>query len=249
MRQFFVAPENITGSIAVLTGQEARHISTVLRLSIGTAIILFDGSGTYYEAVLTKISPGRIEVKIISIIPYIDTGKNQRPALHLALGLLKGKKNDFVIQKTTELGIAGLHPFLSRYCVAKDHAENRHQRWQKIALEACKQCNRPKPPTLSPTKNYTDLLSESSDDGHDVKLIFWENKKGQKTIREIFTPLTKINSAMILIGPEGGFSNEEVRQAVAAGYEPVTMGSRILRAETAAIAAVSIVQHELGNLE
>ena len=249
MRQFFVTPENITGSTAVLTGQEARHISTVLHLSIGTAIILFDGSGTYYEAVLSKISLSRIEVKIISIIPYIDTGEDLHPGLHLALGLLKGKKIEFVIQKTTELGIAGLHPFHSRYCVAKDHAENRLQRWQKIALEACKQCNRPKPPDINPTKNYTDLLSASSEDDYDVKLIFWENKKGQKTIREIFTPLTKINSAMILIGPEGGFSNEEVRQAIAAGYEPVTMGSRILRAETAAIAAVSIIQHELGNLE
>ena len=249
MRQFFIAPENITGSKAVLTGQEARHISTVLRLSIGTAIIMFDGSGTYYEAVLTKISTSRIEVKIISIIPYIDSDEIEHPTLHLALGLLKSKKNDFVIQKTTELGIAGLHPFLSRYCVAQNQAENRLQRWEKIALEACKQCNRPKPPTLNPMKNYTDLLSEFSDADHDVKLIFWENKKGQKTIREIFAPLTKINSAMILIGPEGGFSNEEVRQAIAAGYEPVTLGSRILRAETAAIAAVSIVQYELGNLE
>jgi len=249
MRQFFVTPENITGSTAVLTGPEARHISTVLRLSIGTAIMLFDGSGTYYEAVLTKISPSRIETKIISIIPYIDTGEDLHPALHLALGLLKGKKSDFIIQKTTELGIAGLHPFHSRYCVAKDLAENRLSRWQKIALEACKQCNRPKPPDINPVKNYTDLLSASEKDNHDLKLIFWENKMGQKTIREIFAPLKKINSVMILIGPEGGFSNEEVRQAIDAGYEPVTMGTRILRAETAAIAAVSIIQHELGNLE
>jgi len=248
MRQFFVAPENITGSTAVLTGQEARHIATVLRLSIGTAIILFDGSGTYYEAVLTKISPSRIETKIISIIPYIDTGEDLHPALHLALGLLKGKKIDFVIQKTTELGIAGLHPFHSRYCVAKNHAESRLQRWQKIALEACKQCNRPKPPDINPTKNYTDMLSVSREADHDVKLIFWENKMGQKTIREIFAPLKKVNSVIILIGPEGGFSTEEVRQAIDAGYEPVTMGSRILRAETASIAAVSIIQHELGNL-
>ena len=248
MRQFFVNSENIIGSTAVLIGSEARHISTVLRLSIGTAIILFDGSGANYEAVLTKISPSRVETKIISITPYIDTGEDLHPALHLALGLLKGKKTDFVIQKTTELGIAGLHPFHSRYCVAKDHAENRLQRWQKIAMEACKQCNRPKPPAINPTQNFTDMLSISGEAEHDVKLIFWENKMGQKTIREIFSPLEKVASVMILIGPEGGFSNEEVRQATNAGYETVTMGSRILRAETAAIAAVSIIQHELGNL-
>jgi len=248
MRQFFINPENITGSTAVLTGSEARHIATVLRLSIGTAIMLFDGSGTYYEAVLNKITPSRIETKIISIIPFIDTGEDLQPALHLALGLLKGKKTDFVIQKTTELGITGLHPFHSRYCVVKDHTKNRLQRWQKIALEACKQCNRPKPPAINPTQNFTDMLSASGEADYDIKLIFWENKMGQKTIREIFSPSKKIASVMILIGPEGGFSNGEVRQAIDAGYEPVTMGSRILRAETAAIAAVSIIQHELGNL-
>lgn len=248
MRQFFVNPENITGSTAILTGPEARHIATVLRLSIGTAIMLFDGSGTYYEAVLNKISPSRIETKIISIIPYIDTGEELHPALHLALGLLKGKKTDFVIQKITELGITGLHPFYSRYCVAKDHSENRLQRWQKIALEACKQCNRPKPPDINPAQNFTDLLSASGEADYNIKLIFWENKMGQKTIREIFAPLKKVDSVIILIGPEGGFSNEEVRQATDAGFEPVTLGSRILRAETAAIAAVSIIQHELGSL-
>jgi 16S rRNA (uracil1498-N3)-methyltransferase len=248
MRRFFVNPENITGSTAVLTGPEARHISTVLRLSIGTIIILFDGSGSYFEAVLTKISPGRIETKIVSITPYIETGEVLHPTLHLAIGLLKGKKMDFIIQKITELEVAGLHPFRSRYCVAQDNTQGRLPRWQKIAIEACKQCNRPKPPAINPTKDFKELLSTSGEYDHDLKLIFWENKEGQKPLREIFAPLEKINSVIILIGPEGGFSVDEVQQAVAAGYEPVTMGSRILRAETAVIAAVSIIQHELGNL-
>jgi 16S rRNA (uracil1498-N3)-methyltransferase len=248
MRRFFIDPANITGSAAVLTGPEARHMSAVLRLSTGTTVILFDGSGSYYEAVLTKISPGRVETKIVSIIPYIETVEDSNPALHLAIGLLKGKKMDFIIQKITELGVAGLHPFRSRYCAVQDHAERRLSRWQKIAIEACKQCNRPKPPDMNPTKDFQKLLSGSGEDGHDLKLIFWENKEGQKPLREIFAPLKKINSVMIIIGPEGGFTTEEVGQAVDAGYEPVTMGSRILRAETAAVAAVSIIQHELGNL-
>ena len=248
MRRFFVAPENITGSTAVLTGPEARHISSVLRLSTGTKIILFDGSGSYYEAVLTKISLSRAETKIVSITPYIETAENFHPALHLGIGLLKGKKMDLVIQKITELGIAGLHPFRSRYCVPRDNTGSRLSRWQKIALEACKQCNRPKPPDIGHTKDLLELLSASGENDHDLKLIFWENKEGQKSVREIFAPLNKIRSVMIIIGPEGGFSTDEVNQAVDAGYEPVTMGSRILRTETAAIAAVSILQHELGNL-
>ena len=248
MRRFFVAPENISGSTAILTGTEARHVSTVLRLSIGTTILLFNGSGSYFEAVLTKISPSRVETKIVSITPYIETAGDYKPALHLAIGLLKGKKMDLVIQKITELGVTGLHPFRSRYCVAQDPAANRLSRWQKIALEACKQCNRPKPLVINPPKDLKELLSSPRENDHDLKLIFWEDKEGQKSLREIFTPLKKIHSVMIIIGPEGGFNTDEVAQAVDAGYEPVTMGSRILRTETAAITAVSIIQHELGNL-
>lgn len=248
MRRFFIAPENITGSTAVLTGPEARHISTVLRLTTGTIITLFDGSGSYYEAVLTQISSSRVETRIVSITPYIEAAQDFHPALHLGIGLLKGKKMDLVIQKITELGVAGLYPFRSRYCIAQDHADGRPARWQKIALEACKQCNRPKPPDMHSTKDFKELLSGSGNASHDLKLIFWENKEGQKSLRQIFTPLKNINSVMTLIGPEGGFSTEEVQQAMDAGYEPVTMGSRILRAETAVITGVSILQHELGNL-
>ena len=248
MRRFFIEPENISGSTAVLTGSEARHISTVLRLSTGTTIILFDGSGSYYEAVLTRISTSRVETKIAAITPYIETAEDSRPALHLGMGLVKGKKMDLIIQKITELGVAGLHPFRSLYCAAQGKTKDRLSRWQKIAIEACKQCNRPKPLDINPTQDIKELLSKDAEEVHDLKLIFWENKEGQKSLREIFAPLKKIQSMMTLIGPEGGFSADEVELAVDAGYEPVTMGSRILRVETAAITAVSILQHELGNL-
>ena len=248
MRRFFIDPENITGSTAVLTGPEARHISTVLRLSTGTAIVLFDGSGSYYEAVLTRISPSRVETKIVAITPHIETGEDAHPALHLGIGLPKGKKMDLIIQKITELGVTSLYPFHSRYCAAQGKTKDRLSRWQKIAIEACKQCNRPKPLDINPTQDINELLSKDAEKVHDLKLIFWENKEGQKSLREIFDPLKKIQSVMTLIGPEGGFSADEVELAIDAGYEPVTMGSRILRVETAAITAVSILQHELGNL-
>jgi 16S rRNA (uracil1498-N3)-methyltransferase len=248
MRRFFTEPENIKGSTAVLTGSEARHISTVLRLPAGTKIVVFDGSGSYYEALLTRVSTSRVETKIVTITPYIDTGDETHPALHLGIGLVKGKKMDLIIQKITELGVAGLHPFHSRYCAAQGKTKDRLSRWQKIAIEACKQCNRPKPLDINPTQDIKELLYKDAEKVHDLNLIFWENKEGQKSLREIFAPLKKIQSMMTLIGPEGGFSADEVELAIDAGYEPVTMGSRILRVETAAITAVSILQHELGNL-
>ena len=196
---------------------------------------------------LTRISPSRVETKIVAITPHIETGEDAHPALHLGIGLVKGKKMDLIIQKISELGVAGLHPFRSRYCAVQDKTKDRLSRWQKIALEACKQCNRPKPLEINPTLELKELLA-TDEKVYDLKLIFWENKEGQKTLREIFAPLKKIQSVMILIGPEGGFSADEVGVAIDVGYEPVTMGSRILRVETAAITAVSILQHELGNL-
>jgi 16S rRNA (uracil1498-N3)-methyltransferase len=248
MRRFFIEPENISGSTAVLTGTEARHISTVLRLSQAAVITLFDGSGSYYEAQITRISPARVETKILSITPYIDAATDVRPALHLAVGLLKGKKMDFIIQKCTELGVEGVYPFRSEYCAVHDAAAERLSRWHKIALEACKQCNRPKPPSITAPQDLGRLLSMSGKAGYDLKVIFWENQIGQKTMREIFAASEKIGSVMTVIGPEGGFSSDEIAQAVDAGFKAVTMGQRILRAETAAIAAVAVIQHELGNL-
>ncbi len=247
MRRFFVEPENITGSTAVLSGSEARHIATVLRLATGTVITLFDGSGSYYEARLIKISPARAEAKIVAITPYIATPEDYSPVLHLGMGLLKGKKMDFIMQKGTELGISSLRPFRSQYCATPDPAAGKLSRWQKITLEACKQCNRPNPPDLFDVTDFNDLLLHAGQEKHDLKLIFWE-EEGQKDLQKTLTAPDATKSVQILVGPEGGFSANEVADAVAAGYAPVSLGSRILRAETAAIAAVAILQHHLGNL-
>ena len=187
------------------------------------------------------------ETKIVSIIPYIASAEDIHPALHLGMGLLKGKKMDMVIQKITELGVESLYPFRSRFCAAQDPAQGRLSRWQKIALEACKQSNRPKPPEIHSINEFKELLAGAARNDHDLKLIFWE-EQGQKMLHDIFAPEDEKKSLLILIGPEGGFSTDEVEEAVAVGFQPVTLGSRILRAETAAITAAAILQHELGNL-
>ena len=114
-------------------------------------------------------------------------------------------------------------------------------RWQKIALEACKQCNRPAPPDLHEAAALQDLLYPAGEDRFDLKLIFWE-EEGQKSLRETLGISGAIRSALILVGPEGGFSTDEVAAAVAAGFAPVSLGRRILRAETAAITAVAILK-------
>ncbi len=247
MRRFFVDPENFAGSTAFLTGTEARHISSVLRLGVGTHITLFDGSGSFYEAQITKISPKKVETSIQAINPYIATDQQQASSLHLGQALIKGKKMDLIIQKATELGIDSLHPYKSTYCVVKGAPENRVERWTKIALEACKQCNRPKPPDLHTPVGFTELFTSTANNNYDLKLIFWE-EESQNSLADIFQQYPDIRSAFLLIGPEGGFSADEAQQAKAQGFQSVTLGSRILRAETAAMAAIAVLQYKLGNL-
>lgn len=247
MRRFFIDPENIGGANAILSGAEARHISTVLRLAPGTTITLFDGSGSLYEAVVSKVSHTRVEAKIVSLTPYIETAEDSRSALHMAVGVLKGKKMDFIIQKITELGVDSLLPFRSRFCAAHDPAAGKLARWQKIAREACKQCNRPKAPHLHEITDFEKMLGLAQEKEYAVKIIFWEDEK-QNSLQEIFHSDHKIESALVLIGPEGGFSSGEVADAMEFGFKPVTLGRKILRAETAVIAAASILQYKLGNL-
>jgi len=124
----------------------------------------------------------------------------------------------------------------------------RLERWQKITREACKQCNRPQLPSCYPVVDFDTLLEEASQADYDLKLLFWEGEKSQGLQGIVHAPDHPC-SVMILIGPEGGFSSEEAEQAKAAGFQPITLGKRILRAETAALTAVAILQHLLGNLE
>jgi 16S rRNA (uracil1498-N3)-methyltransferase len=247
MRRFFVDPNNFSGSTAFLTGSEAHHIAAVLRLQVGTRITLFDGSGSFYEALITKISPKKIETSIEAITPYIKTDQEKHRCVHLGQAVIKGKKMDLIIQKATELGVDVISVFKSTYSATKGTPANRFERWAKIAQEACKQCNRPKPPDLSTAGNLNEFLKTTKEKSYDLKLIFWEEEI-QTSLQDIFQQHKSIRSVLLLIGPEGGFSPAEAEQAIEYGFQPVTLGRRILRAETAAIAAISIFQHQLENL-
>jgi 16S rRNA (uracil1498-N3)-methyltransferase len=249
MHRFFIDPEDLSDTRALLAGEEAHHLISVLRLTVGTPIQLFDGLGRTYEAEVKKIFKGRVEAAILSVA---EEPAAEKAALHLGLALLKGKKMDFIMQKATELGVAGLHPFIATYSNARQMDTKREakrlERWQKITREACKQSNRPQPPVCYPVKDFPTLLEEAPTADYDLKLIFWEGERVQG-LKDVIQVPDQPCSIMILIGPEGGFSMEEAEQAKATGFQPITLGKRILRAETAAIAAIAILQHLLSNLE
>lgn len=243
MRRFFIDPEQITGDTAILTGRESRHLTMVLRLQPGSRVQLFDGTGREYLAEIIKLDRGNATLAILET--KIEE-QPHGPALYLGQALLKSQKMDLIIQKATELGVAGLLPVNTRFCVQDDISENRVRRWQRIAREACKQCNRPRPLQIAPPASYADLIAESG--RFILKLLFWEQETMTR-LGSILPPANQAGPVLVLVGPEGGFSNDEVELAQKTGFQTVTLGRRILRAETASLAATSIVQHLMGNLE
>jgi len=240
MRRFFIDPANITQARGIVTDQEARHISMVLRLKPGSAITLFDGGGMVYQAKITAVNKTTVETRILSchqhpVVP---------PFLSVAQAVIKGSKMDLIIQKATELGVAALLPIISQHCDIKSASANQMSRWQRIAHESCKQCDRPTPMLCHEVVALPQLLTQAEE--FSSKVIFWENET-TRTINDL-PDLQAAQRVLLLIGPEGGFSQQEAESAISHGFSPVSLGPRILRAETAAIAAMAIIQFLLGNL-
>lgn len=255
MHRFFIQPQSVSDGIVFITGIEAHHLTNVLRLRAGETVELYDGSGSVYQARIEQLEAnGRVRAALFAVAEETEAAA---PALYLGQALLKGKKMDFVVQKATELGVAGLLPFVSKHCINRQHPETREgrrqERWARIIAEACKQCGRPVPPCCQEVSSLDGLLTDVAD-SYDAKLIFWEGERTghlDELWEKAAVPAAKnagLRRVLILIGPEGGFSEDEVVKAREAGFQAVTLGRRVLRAETASLAAVAIVQHLLGNL-
>ncbi len=233
MHRFFVPPQAIDGDTVVLSGDQAHHLRTVLRIRIGQTIELFDGTGAVYLTEILKSTDSTVEGRITGQL--VESLKTDFP-LTLAQGILKGKKMDTVLQKATELGVDTLIPVLTRYCRRQKNLERRMQRWQRIMLEACKQCGRSLPMRIAPVID----LPELSVGSFDYPLLCWEKEEQAMVRPELFTAPGKV---LLLIGPEGGFDGQEVQWGIDKGFLPVTLGPLVLRAETAAIAAIGIIQY------
>jgi 16S rRNA (uracil1498-N3)-methyltransferase len=242
MHSFFITPEAVHGETALITGAEAHHLRAVLRLAAGDRIRLFDGAGRIHEAIITRMSKGEVEALVVAS----ETAPPAPVQVHIGQALLKGKKMDLLVQKANELGIEALAPFTSARCDVRAGNPGRDERWQRIALESCKQCGRPVPMLCRPESNFAGVLTAGG--AFELKLIFWEQEQ-QCSLSSLFEGLAPVRAVKALIGPEGGFAQEEVEQAQAAGFTPVSLGRRILRAETASLAAMAILQHRLGNLD
>ena len=245
MNRFLFDPTAGDGNIILLSKEESRHIAKSLRLRAGTEIELFDGKGTVFGAVILEVGR-RVKVRLNHCL---GRGDIQAKPVRVLQGMLKGKKMDTLVQKCTELGAASFHPFTSGRCqVRADKTQNnrRQERWQRITIAACKQCLRNQPLLLQETVPFAELLELDGLDSHPLRLLFWEEEKEVRL--SDLPPFDQFDSVHLLLGPEGGFSKEEVQLAGAGGWKAVSLGERILRAETATLSALSIAQYLAGNI-
>jgi 16S rRNA (uracil1498-N3)-methyltransferase len=219
----------------------SHHLARVLRVKIGDEIILFNGEGGEYPAVISEIDKKRVHVAIKDFNPR-DTESALN--LYLAQGISRGEKMDFTIQKAVELGVKKIFPLLTERCNVKldeERREKRLQHWRSIVISACEQSGRNKIPELVAPQTLHEFIKNSSADFKFVLAPDAEKKLSLHTFN-------KNASVILLIGPEGGLSNQEIKQAEQAGFHGLNLGPRILRTETAAIAALAALQFYAGDL-
>ena len=243
MQKFIISEIEILPSRTNLIGQDAKHIFKVLRKKKGDKILVTDGNGKDYNTIITKASPDIIEIEIIDKFDSIT-----EPPIDITLcsGMLKEKKMDFIIKHVTQLGVQKWIPFFCERSIPNPNIKKitvRKKRWKTIAKESLKQSNRSCVPQISEPVNFITLMEQS--DNYDLKIAFYE-KSGQKikTKQDSLSP----KKIILLIGPEGGFSRDEIGIAEKKGFLSRGLGPRILRAETASIAACTLIQYIFGDI-
>jgi 16S rRNA (uracil1498-N3)-methyltransferase len=242
MPRVYMPPERITGAEIPLQTREARYILTVLRLEAGDEVTIFDGEGTEYR---TELREDEEQGMYLAIQEELHPERESPLRITLGQGLLKGDKMKFVIQKATELGVGRIVPLTTARSipiVEEERESLRMARWERIAQEAAKQSGRTVVPQIEAIQDIADFLAESTG----ARVIFWE---GEPTLlRAIAGQIDPHKGITLLIGPEGGFSEAEVSAAQAHGFLVAGLGQRVLRAETAALSVLSILQHLFGDL-
>jgi len=231
-----------TGSEMELQADRSRYLTRVLRLRSGDSLLVFNGEGNEFVATILRAEKNSATLRIDE---HTTTRIESELRVHLVQGISRGERMDFVVQKATELGVKRITPVLTEYGVVKldaARAEKRRDHWQKVAASACEQCGRVRLPLVDAPVTLNEWFG-TAPANVDTQLIL---KPGAKTaLPAIAAPPTKV---CLLIGPEGGFSDIEYEDAEIAGFEPVAIGPRVLRTETAAIAAIAIMQSLWGDL-
>ncbi len=240
--RLFVSGALINDAEIELDGDRARYVGKVLRARVGDRVTVFNGDGPEWPATITRINKTNVGLKLGE---SVAAGTESPLKIHLVQGISRGDRMDVVVQKATELGVKRITPVMTEYSVIKldaGRAEKRREHWQKIATSACEQSERTRLPLIDipmPLKNWFGNKPETVD----TELILTPGVA--TSLSSIRAPETKV---CVLIGPEGGFSDAEYKDAAVAGFQAVSLGPRVLRTESAAIATLAVLQSLFGDL-
>jgi len=252
MRLFYIDKIDPNSKTCIIDGAEARHIYKVLRMKPGDHIILMDADGKRFRSIIQSIIHGKVKVLIKESYSPPEPSPIE---IILCISLIRSDPMDYVIQKSSELGVDIIQPFYSERSIVKipkERLASRLKHWNEVAKNAAKQCGRIAPAKVLSPISLEEVLKnwgsyKEAYERHLLRLVLWEEEKSQ-SIKMILKKAKKIKKIIGVIGPEGGFCNDEVIQFNRFGFLPVSIGRRILRAETAAVTFVAIVQYELGDL-
>jgi len=240
MPRFLLPPEAWGAETAVLTGEEAKHASQVLRVRRGDKVTVFDGEGRSANAEVLDVSRHELRLRL----GEQRQREVSKPTMVLAQAVTKGKTMDLIVQKAVELGVSRIQPLLTRHAVVQlddEDAEKKASKWQRVALEACKQCGQDRVPRVDAPVDFRPWLANS---GSGLRLIA-SLAEGAQPLKKILREREEApDEVVLLVGPEGDFSAIETREALAAGFLPVSLGDIVLRAETAAFFVLAAVRYE-----
>lgn len=246
MPRFFT--QDITEAGGCITGEDAKHIAKVLRMKVGDELTVCDTKGRDYDCMIEEIGAGEVRLKVLSVAP---SQSEPDVRVHLYQAMPKADKMETIIQKAVELGAASITPVMTRRCVSRPDAKSMDKklvRYNRIALEAAKQCGRGVVPPVLPLLELPQALEQMQRTG--CPILFYENATAPaKQVIAKARESGKELEIAVLIGAEGGFDEDEVALAMEYGCHVLSLGKRILRCETAPLAALTILMYETGNME
>lgn len=244
MYQFFVEPGQICDKSVTITGSDVNHIKNVLRMKAGEEIAVSNGmDGKEYRCGIKQILDDRVECELRFIK---EDGVELSARVHLYQGLPKADKMELIIQKAVELGVYEIIPVETKRCVVKldaKKAKQKVQRWQAIAEAAAKQSKRSVIPKVADPMPFTEAITQAA--AMDIKLIPYELAEGMEKTKKLVTTIKSGQDVAVFIGPEGGFEEAEIASALKMGIEPITLGKRILRTETAGFTVMAWLMYQL----
>ncbi|HSJ04452.1 MAG TPA: RsmE family RNA methyltransferase, partial [Verrucomicrobium sp.] len=246
LARFYLAPSAWNPDLLVLEGDEAHHCTSVMRRQVGDEITIFNGAGRWARCRMTSVAGRKVGLEML------EEGRTPAPAVSLSLlqAIPKGGNMEWIVEKSVELGVNAIHPVLTARTVVKldrKEAAKKQEKWQRLALEACKQCGQNWLPVIHAPASLTEVLAGLPE--HDLRIVaaIQEDARHLKAIlEERRGEGNAVDSALLCIGPEGDFTPEEYELARESGCLPMTLGTIILRVETATMYGLSVLGYELG---